>query len=179
MGDSKEAAKLKLEKEVAAAKAEARKKEQKLKKRLEEKVAKESSKIRKHHRAKAKEILLTKWGEMKRKLKLKTVICDTSEETEAAKLKRKLKMVKATLSKIQKSHSERRDKLKRKTLEERRSKRWAKDQMKTRLKEYEHATELKEKATVKQAEDAAKEKVEAAEKSAEEEKTIAKANEKA
>merc|ERR1712054_261273 len=116
---------------------------------------------------------------MRRTLKLKTVICDASNETELAKVKRKLKLTKNTLKKIQKSHSEQRAKIKRKTLQEKRAKRWAKEQMKTKLKEYEHGVELKEKAKVKEAEDAAKDKVEAAEKVAEAEKTIAKANEKA
>merc|ERR1711988_805963 len=120
--DQKEQAKLKLEKEIQEAKAQARKEEDALKKEMQAKLVKESKKIRKHGRAKAKDVAKTKWFEMRRTLKLKTVICDASNETELAKVKRKLKLTKNTLKKIQKSHSEQRAKIKRKTLQEKRAK---------------------------------------------------------
>jgi len=176
--DSKAEAKLKLEAEVAQAKKEARKEEEKMRQELRDEVAKKTAKIRKHLRNKAKEIIKDKWAEMKRTLKLKTVMCNASEETEASKLKRKLKALQETMTRITKSNSERRAKIKRKSLEEKRSKRWAKDQLKAKEKEFEHATELKEKKTVKEKEKAADAKVADAEKSEAEEKTIAKANEK-
>lgn len=171
-------AKIKLEEETQKAKADARNEEYKLRQKMQAETTKKAKAIRKHIRNKAKEIIKTKWAEMKRTLKLKVVHCEASKETEAEKLKTKLKILQQTMNRIKKSDSERRAKLKRKSLEEKRSKRWAKDQMKVKLKEEEHAMELKEKKTIKDKEKTAAAEVADAKADEEKEKTIAKANQK-
>jgi len=176
--DAKAEAKIKAQQEVAKAKKEARKDVNKLRKQMMAKRVKKSRRIRRHIRRKAKQILKTKWIEMKRTLKLKTVKCDASKQTETQKLKRKLKMLKATMARVQSKNSRSSARAKRKAGQEKRAKARAKTDMQVKLKEFENTAELKEKKAIKEnGKEAAKEIAEAKADEAKE-KTIASANEK-
>merc|ERR1711871_1716129 len=72
--------------------------------------AKETDKIRKHSRAKARSIIAVKWAEMKRTLKLKPVHCEAKQETEVVRLKKKLKSLTETLVKLKRTRSKAKDK---------------------------------------------------------------------
>jgi len=171
-------AKLALEKKVAEAKREARKREHQLHVEMMKQTAKKTTEIRKHMKIKSKEIIRSKWAEMRRKLKLKTVRCQSKEETQTAKLKRQVALLKRTMSRIKKSKSDQKAKLKRKTEQERRAKADAAEASKVKLKEYEHNVEMKSKQEVKDKEKEAAKEIDVAKHEAEKEKELAVANEK-
>jgi len=176
--DAKAEAKLKAQKEVAKAKKEARQEVHKLHQKMMASKRKKSTRIRRHIRRKAKQILKIKWAEMKRTLKLKTVHCDASKETETQKLKRKLKMLRKTMARVKSQDSSRKARAMRKAGQEKRAKSRAKTNMQTKLKEYENTVELKEKGEIKASEKNSAKEVAEAKSDEAKEKTIAKASEK-
>jgi len=176
--EAKQEAKLALEKKQADALREARKREHQLHKDMMEETQKKISEIRKHAKIKSKEIIVSKWHEMRRTLKLKTVHCEAKEETENAKLKRKVALLKRVMARIKKSKKSAKAKLKRKSEQERRAKAQAAEAMKVKLKEYEHSEEMKMKKNEKEKNKAKDKEIDVAKHEAEKEKALAKANEK-
>lgn len=176
--DAASAAKLKLTELEQEAKKKERKAEFDMKKSMLASEAVKIDRIRKTSRKKADAIIKIKWAEMKRTLKLKTVHCNPEEETESAKLKKKVKSLQKTLAKLQGDKKKKHAKAERRKAIESMAKSEAKDDAQVKEKEFEADSEAKEKAAVKQVKAVAAAEVGAAKDAEAKEKVIAQASEK-